>query len=159
MIPSSATGNYGISVASANHSPQDNLGNHIASTTLQMGSYGINISSDISSSGTIKLKKYTEQISSDIITTDHFNIDWSSGSVYWIGLSSSTTLTFSNANVGNSLTFLIYQSSDTKTITWPTIYWPNSITPTLSTDTAKVDIISIFYTGERYYGFIGGLKY
>lgn len=128
-------------------------------TTLTATSGSITTLGASTVDGKLGLKTYTETISSPTVSNT-YDVGWSSSSVYHLNLSSSTTVSFSGATAGQSMTFLILQSSNTKTITWPaTVVWPSGTAPKLSTTTAKTDIISFFYDGGRYFGFTGGLGY
>jgi len=110
--------------------------------------------------GDLGLKTYKETVVVTTVSAANYDVGWSSGSVYDIALASSTTLTFSGANDGQSMTFFVYQSSNSKTISWPTgTIWPGGATPALSTTTAKTDIFTFVKRGGRYFGFTGGQGY
>ena len=108
--------------------------------------------------GNASLKTYTETKSSAAVSTT-YDVSWSSGSVYWLSLNDNTTLTFSGAVEGQSLTLFVKQNVGSKAITWPTISWPSATAPTLTLTAGKTDIISLVYLGGVYYGFLGGKNY
>jgi hypothetical protein len=104
---------------------------------------------------------YTEARSSDSIGSNTtYNISWSSTPIYNVTLTTSTTFTYTGAKAGQTLTFFLSQDgTGNRTVTWPTTSWPSGTAPTLTTSTYKTDIISIFYDGAKYFGFIGGQNY
>jgi len=121
---------------------------------------GVNFASSVTVQGDLGLKTYKETVVVTTVSAANYDVGWSSGSVYDIALASSTTLTFSGANDGQSMTFFVYQSSNSKTISWPTgTIWPGGATPALSTTTAKTDIFTFVKRGGRYFGFTGGQGY
>lgn len=109
--------------------------------------------------GKTALTTYTETKSSAAATTS-YDVSWSSGSVYWLTLTGATTLTFSAAQDGQSLTlFLKQDATGGRLVTWPTIAWPSGSSPTLTATANKTDVISLLYIGGVYYGFTGGKNY
>lgn len=116
------------------------------------------ITSSLTVQGKIAMATYTETKSSAAISTT-YDVSWSSGSVYWLSMNDNTTLTFSSAVEGQSLTLFIKQNVGSKAITWPTISWPAGVAPTLTTTAGKIDIITLVYIGGVYYGFTGGQNY
>jgi hypothetical protein len=75
-------------------------------------------------------------------------------------LTGNVTLTFANAVAGQSMTLLLTQdATGSRTVTWPTMRWPSGTAPTLTTTPGKMDIISVFYSGTSYFGFVGGQNY
>ena len=144
-------GNVGIGNASPAHK-LDVTGDANFATAVTASSF--------TATGEIGFKTYKETVVVTTISAANYDVGWSSGSVYDIALASSTTLTFSGAKDGQSMTFFVYQSSNSKIISWPTgTIWPGGVTPALSTSTAKTDIFSFFYRGGRYFGFTGGQGY
>jgi hypothetical protein len=103
--------------------------------------------------------------SSITINTATYDIPVSTGKPYWfINLSSSTTLSFSNVVAGMDLTFAVKQSSNSKTITWPTsnpnVRWPASGN-TLSTTTLKIDFVNVAcpFVATECFGVVGPTGY
>ncbi len=141
-----AIGNVGISTNTPRYKLDVYGGGHFTST--------------VTVDGNMYLKTYTETITTATVADASYDVDWTLGSVKKILLdAAATTLTFSGAQAGQSMTFLITQGSTDRIITWPTIQWPNNIAPTLSTVTGKTDIISVVYIDGQYWGFVGGQNY
>jgi hypothetical protein len=118
----------------------------------------LHVVGNVTLSSNTALTTYTETKSSAAVSTT-YDVSWSSGSVYWLSLNDNTTLTFSGAQDGQSLTLFVKQNVGSKAITWPTISWPSATAPTLTTTAGKTDIISLVYIGGVYYGFLGGQNY
>lgn len=118
----------------------------------------LHVVGNVTLSSNTALTTYTETKSSAAVATT-YDVSWSSGSVYWLSLNDNTTLTFSGAVDGQSLTLFVKQNVGSKAITWPTILWPSATAPTLTTTAGKTDIITLVYIGGVYYGFLGGLNY
>jgi hypothetical protein len=123
------------------------------------------VSSSLTVTGASSLNMYALGSSSITINTATYDIPVSTGKPYWfINLSSSTTLSFSNVVAGMDLTFAIKQSSDSKTITWPTsnpnVRWPASGN-TLSTTTLKIDMVNIAcpFVATECFGVLGPTGY
>ena len=125
---------------------------------VRVNSSGMTVKGNIIASSNTALTTYTETKSSAAVATT-YDVSWSSGSVYWLSLNDNTTLTFSGAVDGQSLTLFVKQNVGSKAITWPTISWPSATAPTLTTTAGKTDIITLEYIGGVYYGFTGGLNY
>ena len=88
------------------------------------------------------------------------NVEWSSGTIHAITLTANKTLTFTGAVAQQSITLIIRQdATGSRIITWPTMRWPAATAPTLTTTANKVDIISVYYDGSDYFGFVGGQNY
>ena len=88
------------------------------------------------------------------------NIAWSSGTIHTITLTAPVTLTFTGAIAQQTITlFLKQDATGSRIVTWPTMKWPSATAPTLTTTANKVDIISIYYDGTDYFGFVGGQAY
>lgn len=114
----------------------------------------------ITATGTVSLKTFTETISATGNSGASATIDFSLGSVNTITLTANTTLAFSNATAGQSVTiFLKQDATGSRTVTWPTMLWSAATAPTLTTTANKTDIVTVFYDGTSYYGFLGGTNY
>ncbi len=98
------------------------------------------------------------------VTFDEFNngdsgstatIDWNNSQKHSIVLTAApVTLTFVNpVGVGNFLIRLIQDSAGSRTITWPSnMNWPSGSAPELSTAADAIDVITLYYDKNRYYG-------
>jgi hypothetical protein len=86
-------------------------------------------------------------------------IDWSSGNIQTINLSSATgnvTLTFSNAVAGAALAVKVVQGATPYNVVWPaSVKWPNGTAPTISTTSGAMDLVTFFYDGTYYFGAAG----
>jgi hypothetical protein len=83
-------------------------------------------------------------------------IDWNNGNNQEITLTSSATLTFSNAISGGSYSLSVTQGgSGSYTITWPaSVKWPGGSTPVLSTGPGLTDVASFIYNGTNFWSSI-----
>lgn len=86
-------------------------------------------------------------------------IDWSLGSIATLTLTGSPTLAASNAVAGQTLTIIISTGSGSYTVSWSSVSWPSGTAPTITTTASKKDIVSLYYDGSTYYGFVGGQNY
>lgn len=131
--------------------------------------YTLDVQGDSHSNGFSKATRFIETYSNTGNVTTTTTVDWSTGAVQRITLTSANcTISFSNTLVGQTMTLMITQDSvGGRTVTWPTIAWPGSATPTLTTTAFKTDIFSIFYDGtgqganpaSGLWGFTGGQNY
>jgi hypothetical protein len=75
------------------------------------------------------------------------------GNVVDLVLQSSTTLTLSNAAVGNYIIKITQSGSGSNTVSWPVnVLWSGGFTPTLTPTVGKQDVITLLYDGTNYYG-------
>jgi len=75
------------------------------------------------------------------------------GNIADIVLSSSTTLTFSNAAVGTYIVKITQGGSGFNLVSWPAnVLWSGGIIPTLTTAVGKTDIFTFVYDSTNYYG-------
>jgi hypothetical protein len=82
-------------------------------------------------------------------------VDWSSGNVQAITLSSATTtLTFSDGQAGGEYTLIVNQDgSGGRAAVWPnSVFWENNTTPTLTTTPSTTDVMHFVYDGSHYLG-------
>jgi hypothetical protein len=138
-------------------------------TILSSGNVGINTPSptvplDVSGAarvtGNLGVKIYTETIAALGNITGATPINWSSGSVQSATLTGAVTLSFSGAVAGQSVTlYLTQDATGTRTIAWPgSIKWAaGGVAPTISTTATYTDIISFFYDGTTYWGYVSGI--
>lgn len=72
--------------------------------------------------------------------------------IFDINLDDDSELTFKEPVIGVYI-LKIKQTAGSKTITWPaTVLWSRGTAPTLTTTQNKVDIITLFYDGTKFYG-------
>jgi len=105
--------------------------------------------------------QFTDTIDNLTPGSGSYTVSWASGAIVNLDLTTSTTITFSGAVAGQTLTFFLTQGgSGSNTVAWAnTIRWPGGTAPTLTTTESKTDVISFFYNGSSYFGFIGGLNF
>jgi hypothetical protein len=111
---------------------------------------GVRVTSSATVEGRTNFTTYKETMSSASVTTDYV-ADWSLGSEKYLVLYSTTTISFTNADPGMSMTFFLEQGSNSKTVTWPTTKWAEETAPTLSTTTLRVDAVSFHCLGTNTY--------
>lgn len=82
------------------------------------------------------------------------SIDWNTGNVQSLILTSNQILTFNNAQAGGEYKLIIEQDNvGGRTVTWPNnVKWPGGVAPTLTTIPQNVDLISLVYTGTAFLG-------
>lgn len=81
-------------------------------------------------------------------------VNWNSGNVQTLTLSTSPTLTFSNGQAGGEYKLILKQdSTGGRTVTWPAgIKWAEGIVPTLTTSANGIDVIEFINDGTNYLG-------
>jgi hypothetical protein len=85
-----------------------------------------------------------------VVALAALDVDASLGNFFQKTLSAPSTLTFSNAVAGTSLSLEITNSGGAQTITWPAaVHWPGGTTPT---PTAGVDLYVFTYNGTVWRG-------
>ena len=111
-------------------------------------------------SGTETIKVLVETITTGS-SGSNLTVNWSSGTIFMITLNNSTTLTYSGAMAGQTITlFLTQDGTGSRTVTWPlATKWAGGTPPTLTTTHNRTDIITVFYDGFSYWGFLGGSNY
>jgi hypothetical protein len=112
-------------------------------------------------SGATTSGQFTDTIDNLTPGSASYTVSWAAGAVVNLDLTVSTTITFSGAVAGQTLTFFLTQGgSGSNTVAWAnTIRWAGGTAPTLTTTTSKTDVISFFYNGSSYFGFVGGLNF
>ncbi|CAK0743169.1 exported hypothetical protein [Gammaproteobacteria bacterium] len=108
--------------------------------------------SSITVGGDLGIKTYTETQSSETISAANYNLEWSSATVRYLVINSSTSITFSGATAGKSMSVIAEQGGKKQTISWPSVKWKGGVEPVLSTTTNRVDIFNFYYTGSKYIG-------
>lgn len=112
--------------------------------------------------GAITGKQFTDTIQGPTNLGATPSVDWSLGGVIFgtMTASWSSPIAFSNQAAGQTLTlFLTQGGTGSYTASWPTMKWPSGNAPTLSTSVGATDVITIFYDGSDYWGFVGGQNY
>jgi len=81
-------------------------------------------------------------------------IDWNAGNVQSLTLSTNTTLTFSDGQVGGEYKLILKQdATGGRTITWPvSVKWVGGIAPTLTSNANGIDVVSFVHDGSFYLG-------
>jgi len=129
--------------------------------TLSGTGTGLAVTNNATVGGNLAIKTYTETVVALGNITGATGITWSSGSVQNMTLTGNITLSFSGATTGQSMTlYLTQDGTGSRTITWPSsgLKWANGgAAPTTSTTAGYTDIISFFYDGTTYWGFVSGL--
>jgi hypothetical protein len=101
----------------------------------------------------------------DTYTTTAFSatptFNWALGAVTSMTLTGNiTSSSFSNALQGQTYTIKINTGAGGFTVVFPAaVKWPAATAPTITAAAGKTDIISFFYDGTDYWGFIGGQNY
>lgn len=87
-------------------------------------------------------------------------IYFTTSTVQSVTLNNNVTFTFAGVIAGRSLTlFLTQDGTGSRTVTWPTVKWAANTAPTLTTTASKTDVVSFYYDGSSYWGFVGGQNY
>ncbi len=121
-------------------------------TDSSINATGSVTASSVTVQGDLGIKTYTETQSSESITTANYNLEWSSATARYLVIKASTTITFSGATTGKSMSVIAEQGAISQTITWPTVKWKSGAAPVLSTTTNHMDIFKFYYTGTKYIG-------
>lgn len=76
-----------------------------------------------------------------------------------ISLTANATFTIASGAAGTSYSqtlILVQDTTGSRTVTWPTgVKWSGGV-PTLSTAASAIDIVTLFWTGTEWLGFLGG---
>lgn len=88
-------------------------------------------------------------------------INWNNGNNQALTLTGNTTLAFSNPIEGAWYTLFIKQGPGAPfTITWPgSVAWSGGSAPTLTTTAGRTDVVSFYFDGTNYIGFVSGTNY
>lgn len=81
-------------------------------------------------------------------------INWNSGNVQSLTLTTNTTLTFSNGAAGGEYKLIVnHDGVGGRTITWPgSVKWAGGVAPTLTSSASSTDVMSFLYDGTNYLG-------
>lgn len=114
--------------------------------------------------GRTKSTVFSEGVAGPTTVTTAATINWSTAAVHKYVLTTGAVCAISFATTppaGQTIRIFLKQpaSGATTTVTWPTIKWSGGVPPTLTPTNSKTTIISVFYDGVDYYGFVNGYDY
>lgn len=81
------------------------------------------------------------------------------GTMQYITLTGSPTITMPTAAAGKSFTLILYTGSGSYTVSWSTVAWASGSTPTVTTTASKKDIFNFYSDGTNWYGSIFGQNF
>lgn len=81
------------------------------------------------------------------------------GTMQYITLTGSPTITMPTAAAGKSFTLILYTGTGSYTVSWSTVAWANGATPTVTTTASKKDIFNFYSDGTNWYGSIFGQNF
>ena len=81
------------------------------------------------------------------------------GTVQYITLTGSPTITMPTAAAGKSFTLILYTGTGSYTVSWSTVAWASGTTPTVTTTASKKDIFNFYSDGTNWYGSIFGQNF
>ena len=81
------------------------------------------------------------------------------GTMQYITLTGSPTITMPTAAAGKSFTLILYTGSGSYTVSWSTVAWAGGTTPTVTTTLSKKDIFNFYSDGTLWYGSIFGQSF
>ncbi len=135
-----------------------------ARANLGLGTAATNNTNDFAIIGTsnnfqadIQAKTYilTNASATVASSTNTVTIDLSSGNVQELILQSNTSLAFSNPRIGTYIIQIKQDAAGGRSLNFPnTIMWSDSIIPIITSTANKIDIVTIIYTGSKYFGSI-----
>jgi hypothetical protein len=115
------------------------------------------------SAGNITAKQFTDTIVSTTASSGTTSLIWNAGAIINVTMNANTNFdvnSLATATAGQTLTLIVLQGASAPfTATWSTVDWPSGTAPTLSTVAGKKDIITLFYDGTTFFGFVGGQNY
>lgn len=140
------------------------IGNSSPAAMLSVGSssqFQVDGSGNVTSQGNVTALQFTDTITTVTVTGASTSIVASAGAIIKVNLNTSTTISFSSPPVlGQTVTLMLKQGGGgSNTVTWTSVLWPGGTPPVLTSTVGKTDVISLFYDGTNYYGFVGGLNY
>lgn len=158
--PSTATTKYGIYQASSTDS--NYFAGSISAPSLTLSTTPLAVSSGGTGSTTAAAgQRGLTPATSTVTSGASPAINWSLSNSFDLTLTSATaaTISFSNAQDGQTITITIHQpaSGTATTVTWPsssTLKWAGGTAPTMTATLGKTDIYTIYYnaTAGVYYG-------
>lgn len=101
---------------------------------------------------------YTEETYSANSSTA-ITISLTNGSMQFITLTGSPTITMPAAAAGKSFTLILYTGTGSYTVSWSTVSWAGGTTPTITTTASKKDILNFYSDGTNWYGSIFGQNF
>jgi hypothetical protein len=81
------------------------------------------------------------------------------GTMQYITLTGSPTITMPTVAAGKSFTLILYTGSGSYTVSWSTVAWASGSTPTVTTTASKKDIFNFYSDGANWYGSIFGQNF
>jgi hypothetical protein len=81
------------------------------------------------------------------------------GTMQYITLTGSPTITMPTAASGKSFTLILYTGSGSYTVSWSTVSWAGGTTPTVTTTASKKDIFNFYSDGTSWYGSLFGASF
>jgi hypothetical protein len=81
------------------------------------------------------------------------------GTMQYITLTGSPTITMPTAASGKSFTLILYTGSGSYTVSWSTVAWAGGTTPTVTTTASKKDIFNFYSDGTLWYGSLFGASF
>ena len=91
---------------------------------------------------------------SRLVTATSSAVNWDSGNVQEMTLTSSPTLTFTGAQAGGKYDLILVQDgTGSRTVTWPaSVKWPGGTKPVLTSTANATDTVSFIYDGGSFLG-------
>lgn len=86
-------------------------------------------------------------------------LNLANGTMQYITLTGSPTITMPTAAAGKSFTLILYTGSGSYTVSWSTVAWASGATPTVTTTASKKDIFNFYSDGTNWYGSIFGQSF
>jgi hypothetical protein len=86
-------------------------------------------------------------------------LNLANGTMQYITLTGSPTITMPTAAAGKSFTLILYTGSGSYTVSWSTVAWASGSTPTVTTTASKKDIFNFYSDGTNWYGSIFGQNF
>lgn len=133
----------------------DPVADSATDTLVLTGGFGMTVTGDSSADSVTFANASAEVDNGNSGTSD--TIDWTLGPYQKSTLTDNCTYTFTAPPSGSRLVLkLVQDGTGSRVATWPaTVKWPGGVTPTLTTTASATDIVSFYFDGTNYYGFIG----
>lgn len=101
---------------------------------------------------------YTEETYSANSSTA-ITLSLTNGSMQFITLTGSPTITMPAASAGKSFTLILYTGTGGYTVSWSTVAWAGGTTPTITTTASKKDILNFYSDGTQWFGSVFGQNF
>jgi hypothetical protein len=117
-------------------------------------SYTINTGLTLTDLESSNVKAQTFQLTQPtaINSTTTTTLDLSTGNLLELVLTGSTTLAFSNPQIGTYIIKVKQDGTGGRTLTFPSMKWSDAAVPTITTAANAIDLITLIYDGTHYYG-------